>query len=107
MMYNPAMNLMKLSSVLLSFFIAAVLLLSMWVAGAQDLYAQDVLENGEIVLTLDADSPSNDSLEQVALISRISYARFISHNDSYPQMLVRVVVPNCFPPPDRPPAEFV
>lgn len=101
------MNFMKSSSSLLSCCLAALLLFSLWVSGAQDLWVQDVQENGDIVLTLDADSHANDSFEQVALISRASLAVFVPHHVNYPQELAQVVVPNCFPPPDRPPAEPV
>lgn len=106
MLYNFAMNFPKPSSLLLNFCIAAMLLLSLWVSGAQDLWAQDVLENGETVLTLEADSHSNDSLEQVALISHTPPAIFVFHHSSYPQELAYTVLPNCFPPPERPPFEF-
>lgn len=84
-----------------------MLLLSLWVSGAQELLTQNVLENGDIVLTLDADSHADDSSEQIALISPTPSALYVSHNAGYPQALAQPVLPNCFPPPDRPPAEFV
>jgi hypothetical protein len=87
--------------------LAALLLFSMWLSGAQDLWVQDVQENGDIVLTLDADSHANDSFEQAALISRVSLAVFVFHPAHYPQEMAQAVAPNCFPPPDRPPAEPV
>lgn len=94
-------------SMLLSCCLAAVLLFSLWVSGAQDLWTQDVLENGDIVLTLDADVHADDSFEQIALIPGIPPVIFVSHHASYPQQLARVVLSDSFPPPDRPPAESV
>ena len=95
------------SSSLLKCCIAAVLFLSLWVSGAQDLCAQGVLENGKIVLTLDADTHADDAFEQVALISFAPTAIFASLHVRYPQQLAQTVLPNCFPPPDRPPAQSV
>ncbi|MDO8347130.1 MAG: hypothetical protein Q7S85_04460 [Rugosibacter sp.] len=94
-------------SILLSCCLAAVLLLSVWVSGAQDLWTQDVLENGDIVLTLDADAHADDSFEQLALVSDAPSAIFVPLNASYPQQLARAVLSDSFPPPDRPPAESV
>lgn len=84
-----------------------MLLLSLLMSGAQDLLAHNVLDNGEIELNLDADSHGNDSFELTALISPAPLVLYVSRNSVYPQMLARPVPPNCFTPPDRPPAEFV
>lgn len=100
------MNFQKFSSSLLNCFIAAMLLLSLWVSGAQDLWTQDALGNSDMVLTLDADAHADDSFEQVALISGALPAISILHNPGYPQRRSQPVLPNCFQPPDRPPAEF-
>lgn len=84
-----------------------MLLLSLWMSGAQDLLAHNVLDNGNIELTLDADSHSNDSFEQTALISPAPPVLYVSRNAVYPQLPARPVPPNCFAPPDRPPAKLV
>lgn len=84
-----------------------MLFLSLWVNGAQDFLAQDVLETSDIVLTLDADTHADDAFEQLALISRAPAAIFFSLHAHYPQQLAQAVLPNCFPPPDRPPAQSV
>ncbi len=94
-------------SMLLSCCLATVLLFSLWVNGAQELWTHDVLENTDIELTLDADAHADDSFEQIALIVRIPPAIFVSHHASYPQQPARVVLSDSFPPPDRPPAESV
>ncbi len=107
MVYNQTMIFPRFSFSLLSCCLAAVLLFSLWVSGAQDLWTQDVLENGDIVLTLDANVHADDSFEQLALVSRTHPAISVSQNASYPQQLTRLVLPGCFPPPDRPPAESV
>lgn len=104
-LYNQTMKFC--SSFLFRCCLAAVLLFSLSASGAQDLWVQDVQENGDIVLTLDADSHANDSFEQVALISSASLTVFASRHVNYPQELAQAVAPNCFPPPDRPPAESV
>lgn len=105
MRYNAAMIFTR--SVLISRCLAAVLLFSLWVSCAQDLWTQDVLENGDIVLTLDADAHADDSFEQLALVSDAPSAIFVSLNASYPQQLSRADLSDSFPPPDRPPAESV
>jgi hypothetical protein len=84
-----------------------MLLLSLWMSGVQDLLVHNVLDNGDVELTLDADFHSNDSFEQAALISSTPSVLFVSHNANYPQLLARSVPPSCFPPHDRPPAKFV
>jgi hypothetical protein len=101
------MNFLKSPSLLLNCCIAIMLLLSLWMSGAQDLLAHNALDNGDIALTLDADSHGNDSFEQTALISSTPSVLYVSHNTDYPQLLARPVPPNCFPPHDRPPAQFV
>jgi hypothetical protein len=105
--YNPRMNFLKSPSLLLNCCIAIMLLLSLWMSGVQDLLAHNVLDNGDIELTLDADSHSNDSFEQTALISPTPSVLYVAHNADYPQLLARSVPSNCFTPPDRPPAQFV
>jgi len=84
-----------------------MLLLSLWVSGVQDLWAQDALENCDIVLTLDADSHADDSLEQDALLSLVLLTPSVLPDASYPHEMARAALPNCFPPPDRPPAVSV
>ncbi|MFA6972183.1 MAG: hypothetical protein WC208_12375 [Gallionella sp.] len=89
-----------------------MLLLSLWVSGAQNLVTHDLLDNGDIELTLDkltpdADSYDNDSFEQAALISDTGFVLYVSDNADYPRPLERSVPPNCFLPPDRPPTQFV
>lgn len=105
MRYNAAMIFPR--SVLLSCCLAAVLLFSLWVSGAQHFWTQDVLESADIELTLDADAHADDSFEQLALICRIPTAIFGSHHASYPQQAAHAVLSDSFPPPDRPPAESV
>jgi hypothetical protein len=106
-MYNARMNFLKSTSLLLNCCIAIMLLLSLWMSGAQDLLTHNVLDNGDIELTLDADSHGNDSFEQTALISPTPSVLYVSNDADYPQLLARPVPPNCFTPPDRPPAKFV
>jgi hypothetical protein len=83
-----------------------MLLLSLWVNGAQDLLAHNVLSNGDIEQTLDSDSHDNDSFEQNALISLTASGLNVAHNGDYPQLLARQFTHNCFPPHDRPPAKL-
>jgi hypothetical protein len=97
------MNSQKSSSILISCCIAFVLLLSLWGSFGQHLYAQQQLDNGEIVLNFDEDSHANDSFEQIGLISRTLSAIFVAHDSSYPSELVLHVLPGCYLPPDRPP----
>lgn len=104
--YNQPVNFHTFSSPL-RYCLAAMLLLSLWVSGAQDLWIQDVLENGEIELTLDADTHANDSQEQVALISVPLLAVYIAHHANAPLQPVRIVLSDLLSPPDRPPARFV
>lgn len=101
------MNLPTYSSLLLKCCIAAVLFLSLWLSSAQDFLAQDVLETSDIVLTLDADAHADDAFEQFAMISHVPTAIFVSLHSRYPQQLSQTVLSNCFPPPDRPPAQSV
>lgn len=107
MLYNAPMNFSVRPSALFRFCMALILLFSLWASAAQDMLTHNVLENGDIVLSLDADSHADDSFEQAALISHVLPAIFISHNPGYSQQRPQPVLPNCFPPPDRPPAEFV
>lgn len=94
-------------SVLISCCLAAVLLFSLWASSAQNFWTQDVLENAEIVLTLDAGAHTDDSFEQIALIPGIPPAIFVPHHASYPQQPAASILSDCFPPPDRPPAKSV
>lgn len=105
--YNPRMNFLKSTSLRLNCCIAIMLLLSLWMSGVQDLLAHNVLDNGDIELTLDADSHGNDSVEQTALISPALSVLHVPHNADYSPLLARAIPPNCFTPPDRPPAQFV
>lgn len=98
------MNFPSFSSSLLRYCLATVLLLTLLVSGVQDLWAQDALENCDIVLTLDADTHSDDSPERDALLSRTPLSLSVSLDVSYPPELALAALPNCFPPPDRPPA---
>jgi hypothetical protein len=97
------MKCQRISSSIISCCITAVILLSLWVNAAQGLCVQHVQDNGDIVLDLDADSHANDSLEQVALITRTLGATFVSHNAFYQLDLAPTVPPSYFRPLDRPP----
>lgn len=107
MMYNAPMNFLKYSSFLLRCCLAVTLVFSLWTAGAQDFFAQDMLDKGGIMLNIDADSPADDSFEQAALIFRTPAMLFVANPSGYPGQSAQPVLPACFSPPDRPPAHFV
>jgi len=106
MVYNQQVNF-PASFPLLRCCIAAMLLLSLWMSGAQDFWVQDALETGDIVLSLDADSNSDDPQRQDILFSHAQLVLSVPLDTSYPQELAQSVRHSYFSPPYRPPSASV
>jgi hypothetical protein len=101
------MNFIKSPALLLNFFIAIMLVISLWTSGVQDFLVPEVQGNCEIELTLDTDSNSNDLLDQDLLISLMPSVLYFSQNADYPKLQARSAPFNFSTPPDRPPAKSV
>ncbi len=91
---------------MLRFCLAAALLLSLWMSGAQDFWSHDVLESADIVLTLDADS-LDDARELIALLPHLLPSLSALPVPVFSETGFLLAVTGCFTPPDRPPAKFV
>jgi hypothetical protein len=102
------MNFLKSpATLLLNCCIVVMLLLSISMSGAQNLLTHDELDNSVIALTVDADSNDNDAFEQPALLPRTPSVLYVADNANFAMQPAKPVLPNCFPPHDRPPAENI
>lgn len=101
------MNFLKYSSALFRCCLALTLLFSLWATGAQDIFVQDMPDQGGIVLNLDADSSADDAFEQLALVSGKIPDISMLQDCGYPRQVSHPLSTNCYSPPDRPPAQFV
>ncbi|MDD4928020.1 MAG: hypothetical protein PHP85_01935 [Gallionella sp.] len=79
-----------------------MLLLSLWVSGAQDFFTQDLPDR--IVLSQDLDGHPDEFPESDFIVSSIELVRPVLAAFHYPQPLTRVLVTHFSHPPDRPPS---
>lgn len=103
--YNPAMPL--LSSSLLRYCLAVLVLLTLWVGGTHSYEVQSAQDNCDIALSLDADSHSDDHSDRDAPLARVQFIHSASPARYQPQDRARVFVPSRSSPPDHPPPESV
>lgn len=103
-MYNFTMNCR--TSILYRCAIAALLLLTLWVGGVQDLWSADQPERGVVVLSLDGDQLDDDARGQDILLSAPLIFSPAMPQAAYRAEQTRVAHSRNFPPPYRPPAEF-
>ena len=103
-MYNFQMD--SRTSSLYRYGIAALLLLTLWVSGVQDLWSCDQPERGSVVLSLDGDHLDDDTRGQDILLSAPLTFSPTMLEAGYRAEQTRVAHSRNFPPPYRPPAQF-
>jgi hypothetical protein len=101
------MNFLKPSVLLLNFVIAIMLVMCLWMSSVQNLQAPNALGNGDIELTINADSNSDNTVDQMMLLSLTSCVCYTAFKVIYSQLGAQRISLNYFPPPDRPPAKSV